>query len=101
VDADPVAQLIVGFAKEKYWRGTATALLNALRRHSREVKLPPDAASLGMKLRRVAPALRLSGVEVEFDRASHQGIRMIGIRKIGKSRQRRQRRRERTHAGSR
>jgi hypothetical protein len=73
-------------ASKKTWQGTASELLPLLtplipEQAARERGWPKRAADLGGKLRRVAPALRRTGIHVTFRRAGHGGPRTVQIEK--------------------
>ena len=85
LDADPVAVALRDFlADQSEWRGSATDLLSALRRRTEETvrkgrAWPSNARSLGNRVRRIAPLLRSSGVEVEFGKESRRRIIVLRI----------------------
>jgi energy-coupling factor transporter ATP-binding protein EcfA2 len=87
VEADPIAEAVRVIMEENKlqgWTGTATQLLEAVNmRVAIEVKnergWPKDAARLSARLKRVAPALRRSGVEIANDREPRTGKRTITI----------------------
>src|SRR5262249_48947045 len=73
-------------ANESSWQGTASELLPLLTAQipesaSREREWPKRADTLGGKLRRVAPALRRTGIHIAFDRGGHARTRIIRIEK--------------------
>lgn len=75
IDSSPVGRALVQFAgREVNWAGTAAELQNALAREADENTLrspawPKTPRGLAGTVRRLAPALRLAGVEVETERA--------------------------------
>ncbi len=85
--ADPLRQLLrsVDAAdQERVWHGTATQLLEALGSVTsdetrRRKKWPRSAQALANALRRIAPALRALGLEIDQDRRSHGGVRTIHL----------------------
>ena len=85
LEASKVAAELLSFMDSRTeWRGTATNLLEALDlRASKETKQaeewPKSGRGLSGKLRRLAPALRRSGLELEFDREGHERSRTIRI----------------------
>jgi hypothetical protein len=71
IEASPVGQALLRLIKEKgEWEGTATDLLQALKTHveNPERMLPKNPRSLASQVRRLAPALRVVGVDVEEQR---------------------------------
>ena len=73
-------------ATQSSWQGTASELLPLLtalipESASREREWPKRADALGGKLRRVAPALRRTGIHIAFDRGGHARTRIIRIEK--------------------
>jgi hypothetical protein len=69
------------------WRGTATDLLAALSGLLPDRDHPPsgwpkDATRAGGQLRRMAPSLRVFGIEVDYDREGRKGARTWLVRKI-------------------
>jgi hypothetical protein len=90
LDAELITDPVIEFARRyRVWEGTMTSLLGALEviaeddiTHRKE--WPPNAAELGKRLRRLAPALRKLGVEVDEggegrDRAKRRGIAIRAI----------------------
>lgn len=79
IEADAVAGALkhtIGLLESKRFKGTATELLALLNRHAtddekRAVGWPKNAAKLGDRLRRAAPALRRDGLKVMTDRQGH------------------------------
>ena len=83
LESDPVAQAILSLEKEK-WRGTATELMDELELKvsetiKRSTSWPKAASWLSNRIKRLAPALRKVGIEVEFDRDGVSGTRYISI----------------------
>jgi hypothetical protein len=80
LEADPVAVALRDFlANQSEWRGTATELLLALTRRTEESvrkgrAWPSNPRSLGNRVRRIAPLLRSSRVEIEFGKESRKRI---------------------------
>lgn len=79
LDGDPVADLLRGFAS---WSGTATELLAELNRgdlavHLRPKDWPTKARQIGDAVRRLAPALRQVGVDVQFVKGRKHGRLII------------------------
>ena len=84
VESDSVAVLIEDLMQERStWSGTATRLLDDLKRRSDEVIVwvPRDPARLSQWLRRLKPDLKAVGIEVTFTREGRPGTRMIHIRR--------------------
>ena len=82
VESDPVALLVEDLMqKAKTWSGTATQLLDVLKRrtHAVVVWVPRDPARLSQWLRRLKPDLKAVGIEVTFSREGRHGTRMIHI----------------------
>ncbi len=84
LDGDPVADLVRGFAS---WSGTATELLAELNRgdlaaHQRPKDWPTKPRQIGDAVRRLAPALRQVGVDVQFVKGRKHGrlITIVGPR---------------------
>jgi len=77
LEASPVGEAVHFFmANRTAWEGTASALLPLLtsvlpEQAAREKSWPKRADVLSGKLRRVAPALRRTGIHVAFDRSGH------------------------------
>ena len=63
------------------WAGTATQLLEAISRKSNPKRpgWPNNARDLSNQLRRIAPAMRRLGAEIEFVRAGHERHRTIRL----------------------
>jgi len=80
LEADPVAVALRDFlVDQSEWRGTATELLFALTHRTEEGvrkgrAWPSNPRSLGNRVRRIAPLLRSSRVEVEFGKESRKRI---------------------------
>jgi energy-coupling factor transporter ATP-binding protein EcfA2 len=77
LEASPVGEAVQLFMADRTaWEGTASALLPLLtgvvtEQAAREKSWPKRADVLSGKLRRVAPALRRTGIHVAFDRSGH------------------------------
>jgi hypothetical protein len=76
VEGDPVAKKILDLVEaEGEWHGTASELLERIsnddERHPRGWPTTPSA--MGAALRRVAPALRQEGIEVEYGEHAREG----------------------------
>lgn len=92
VEADPLAEAVLALVADQHgapWAGTASMLLEAVNmRVAIDVKnertWPRDAARLAARLRRVAPALRRAGVEVENTREGHDRTRRTVLRQIAR-----------------
>jgi hypothetical protein len=86
VEADPAgAAVAVLMTERSVWRGTAGALLDALRAQARDDErrsLPTTAHHLSNGLRRLEPALRRLGLEVRRERT--RDSRTIEIRKVSR-----------------
>jgi hypothetical protein len=85
IDASPIARRIHQFVLGcRYWKGTATQLLNELdhpytfARADRD--WPKNPAQLSNRLRRDLPLLGKLGVECEMDREGPDGTRTIVLR---------------------
>jgi hypothetical protein len=88
IESDPVAQAIISLEKNE-WKGTATQLssdLETLVSDSilRSRSWPAAPNSLSNRVRRLIPALRKIGIEVEFGREGNSGTRYISIIKAGR-----------------
>ena len=84
VESDSVAVLIEDLMQERStWSGTATELLDDLKRRTYEVAVwtPRDPARLSQSLRRLKPDLKAVGIEMTFSREGRRGTRIIRIRK--------------------
>ena len=85
LEASKVAAELLSFMDRKQeWTATATELLEALNlRASEETRRakewPKSGRGLSGKLRRLAPALRRSGLHLEFDREGHERSRTVRI----------------------
>ena len=85
VEASAVATAVIDFmASRDEWTGRATELLEDLSilvgdATTRRKGWPADGARLGQELRRTAPNLRASGIDIHFDSPSR---RVITIRKV-------------------
>jgi hypothetical protein len=98
LEADPVAAAVREFMRDKErWAGTATELWKALSalvdedvRHSKAWAGAPN--SLTNRLKRLAPALRGTGIEYGEDRSGSKGTRLKTLTKkvLAKDRQYRQ-----------
>jgi hypothetical protein len=88
IEFDPVANAVRHLAEAGEWEGTATELLARLGAHTSESaangrEWPKGAQSLSNRLRRVVPALRAVGVELEFWKdKSRNRSRLIRIRPL-------------------
>lgn len=91
VEADPLAAAVLEIASERStYIATATALLAEINAKvslevSRDKVWPKDGTRLSNRLRRVAPALRALGVEIELDQHIGRGAdkkRAIRIRRV-------------------
>jgi energy-coupling factor transporter ATP-binding protein EcfA2 len=87
LEASPVGEAVQLFMADRTaWEGTASALLPLLtgaisEQAAREKSWPKRPDVLSGKLRRVAPALRRTGIHVTFDRSGHARTRIIHIEK--------------------
>ncbi len=84
IEADPLADAVQMIGAGGTWEGSATQLLEKINcmvalEVQRAKGWPKDAARLSARLRRVAPALRRAGVEVNHDRDGHDRNRKITI----------------------
>jgi hypothetical protein len=89
LEASPVAQSVLKLMQERAaaWIGSATALLSALEEVTdekvrRQKSWPGSGQTLSNQLRRLAPNLRVAGVDVTFGRA-HGGKRVIRLEHLG------------------
>ncbi len=89
VEADPIAEAVRAILADcaGKWEGTASLLLEAVNmRVSAEVKnergWPKDASRLSARLKRVSPALRRVGVEIETVREGHDRTRKLVLRRL-------------------
>ena len=84
--AGAVCRFAVVDAMTGPWVGSATELLDELRKFARPESLlkspewPQNPRALSSKLRRIAPALLSRGVEVVFSRGGGDGKRFISVR---------------------
>jgi len=91
LDASPVSQVVRDWAAtlDEPWEGTASDLLKLLdgRVDEKTQKLkvwPNNARSLSNNLRRLAPNLRATGIDVGFDIRKHGGKRLIRVERSAK-----------------
>jgi hypothetical protein len=89
MEADPIAEAIRAVLSESsdHWEGTASQLLEMVNAQvAPEVKnergWPRDAARLSGRLKRVAPALRRVGVEIDTVREGRAGTRKLILREV-------------------
>lgn len=85
LDHSPLAQRIMVFSEQKpEWDGTPTELHNALVHVTGAQGDPPATpASMSQELKRLAPALRQVGVELEWNRENdHKRTRKIVVRAV-------------------
>jgi len=84
LDADEVASAIVHFAareaKDKEWKGTMTDLYGKLMAPTNSRYWPKSAASLSNRIKRIMPAMRTIGIDLEIGERS-AGQRTVAIRK--------------------
>jgi len=76
--------------ESRSWNGTATALLDSLSQQagetiSRQREWPKNGRTLAGQLKRIAPALRATGIDVDFARTGKRGTRTINIEDVGDS----------------
>jgi len=88
LDADPVAQAIISIEKQE-WEGTATDLMDELERQvsdsiKRSKSWPSAPNWLSNRVRRLVPAFRKIGIEIEFGREGSGGKRLMAIIKTEK-----------------
>jgi hypothetical protein len=88
LDSSVLAQVLLKMEVGEKWEDTASNLLeklNALVNEAmqRQKSWPKDGKRLSNTLRRLAPNLRETGIDVEFYRESHTRRRLITIRKSG------------------
>ncbi len=90
LEGSPVATVLREMVKEVlHWEGTASELLNLLwQRADERTKMqrswPKSAKGLGGQLRRLATALRATGIEIKHKRAGKGGTRIIHIKTVCK-----------------
>jgi hypothetical protein len=88
IEGNPFASRLVEFMEDRdEWSGTATALLDELTALLPDKDHPPrrwpaDPTRAGGQLRRLAPSLRVHGIEVESARKGKVGRRTLEIRKL-------------------
>jgi hypothetical protein len=88
VEGNPFAVRLVEFmADRQEWTGTATALRDALTAMLPDPDHPPkgwpaDPTRTGGLLKRMAPSLRVHGIEAEFDREGKSRTRTYKVAKI-------------------
>lgn len=71
IEADPVAGAIVALVQQQgEWCGTATELLAAIRPEHPSKGWPNTPQAMGGRLKRLIPALKLFGIEVEVGRGT-------------------------------
>jgi hypothetical protein len=78
IESDPVAQRVAELARShsvekagEPWEGTATELLTAITPERVPKDWPRNGRAMGGRLRRAAPALRSTGIGVDFPRTEH------------------------------
>jgi hypothetical protein len=83
LDGSPVAEVVFSVldeASDGTWSGTARDLLDRAPEELRRSRGFPDRPeSVARALRRLAPALRVCGVEMAFARNTHRGVRTITL----------------------
>jgi hypothetical protein len=84
LDADPVAVALRSEMTGRTWSGTASELLSVLtsavdERVAKSKAWPTTARVLSSQLQRLAPYLRKSGLQIEFQREGGTGRRIIQI----------------------
>jgi len=91
VEGSLVGQAIIDLVQPltETWEGNATELLEELIQQFGEGKAipktwPKTPRSLSNSIKRLAPALRLVGVEVNFKRAPHSGKRLILLNNVAR-----------------
>jgi hypothetical protein len=72
---------------EKSWEGNATELLKELNQHFGDGKITPKTwpktpQDISKMVKRLAPTLRMVGIEIDFKRKSGNGKRLILLKKI-------------------
>jgi hypothetical protein len=84
IEADPLAQAVIQLVREADWKGRAAELLDELN-HAGSTSVhrswPTTPAHLSAQLRRAAPSLRRSGVEIEQTRTKRGSVVRIGRRR--------------------
>jgi hypothetical protein len=77
VEADPIAQAVAALVANGPWSGTAADLLDRITPEHPPRGWPTNARKIAGDLRRLAPALRGSGVAVEFVRSNDGSRRRL------------------------
>ncbi|MHC4582701.1 MAG: hypothetical protein ACYS14_14680 [Planctomycetota bacterium] len=84
IEASAIGEGILGLIDDRnFWEGTARELLAELENHhcSEQTKnrrdWPKNPQALGKALRRIAPNLRQTGIDVRFDRGKGRGRRRL------------------------
>jgi hypothetical protein len=82
IDADVVGMLIPQFVDDAggSWKGTATELMDGLRRNVKEYQekhFPQTPNALRQRLNRLIPDLRKQGISMDFTRKGHSGTKKI------------------------
>ncbi len=90
LEASVVVPAVQQILDEGDWKGTATDLLALLNGRAdeatrRQRAWPTSSRALSNHLRRIAPNLRRTSVEVEFGREGHSRRRLITMRKVTES----------------
>jgi hypothetical protein len=87
LEVSPIVPALQDLVAHQSWEGSSTELLSALNARTDEAtqlqkSWPRQPRSLSNALRRLAPNLRATGLEVDFLRESHTRKRLVKIRKI-------------------
>jgi hypothetical protein len=88
LESQPISQAVLSLMeKQKTYTGTASALLSKLGREieedtRRERSWPKSASQCSRQLKRLAPNLRRTGVEVTWERGGSKGTRTITLRRV-------------------
>jgi hypothetical protein len=88
LESDPVAVAVLGLLDKAggQWGGTTTELLQAIMPGDKFPRgWPESVQGLAGRLKRLTPALRADGVEVERDRAGHNRARRLTLRRTAES----------------
>ncbi len=88
LEGDPVSETVMALVEaHEDWVGTASDLLDEMRarvpKEKRDRGFPETPRAVANQLRRVAPALRASGIDVNSQRRGHERRRTIVLRRTG------------------
>jgi hypothetical protein len=88
LEGDPVSETVMALVEaHEDWVGTASDLLDEMRaripKERRDRGFLETPRAVANQLRRIAPALRASGIDVNFQRRGHERRRTIVLRHTG------------------